>query len=47
VFLEVNAAGQWLWLQQATGLRIASAIVDQLLVGARESRPYALVPIVR
>jgi glutathione synthase/RimK-type ligase-like ATP-grasp enzyme len=47
VFLEVNAAGQWLWVQQATGLRIASAIVDQLLAGARESRPYAPVPMVR
>src|SRR5262249_49496810 len=47
VFLEVNAAGQWLWVEQATGLRIASAIVDQLLLGARDSRPYAPVPMVR
>jgi glutathione synthase/RimK-type ligase-like ATP-grasp enzyme len=35
VFLEANAAGQWLWVQEATGLPIASAIVDQLLDGAR------------
>lgn len=35
VFLEVNAAGQWLWVQEATGMPIASAIVDQLLNGAR------------
>jgi len=47
VFLEVNAAGQWLWVQQATGLGIASAIVDQLLIGASESRRYAPAPMVR
>lgn len=35
IFLEVNAAGQWLWVQEATGMPIASAIVDQLLHGAR------------
>jgi glutathione synthase/RimK-type ligase-like ATP-grasp enzyme len=38
VFLEVNATGQWLWVQEATGLPIASAIVDQLLEGARRPR---------
>jgi glutathione synthase/RimK-type ligase-like ATP-grasp enzyme len=38
IFLEVNAAGQWLWVQEATGMLIASAIVDRLLDGARRSR---------
>jgi glutathione synthase/RimK-type ligase-like ATP-grasp enzyme len=47
VFLEVNAAGQWLWVEQATELPIASAIVDQLLLGARESRQFAPAAIVR
>jgi glutathione synthase/RimK-type ligase-like ATP-grasp enzyme len=35
IFLEVNAMGQWLWVQEATGMPIASAIVEQLLDGAR------------
>jgi glutathione synthase/RimK-type ligase-like ATP-grasp enzyme len=39
VFLEVNATGQWLWVQEATGMPIAAAIVDQLVDGGR--RPYA------
>ncbi len=30
-FLECNPAGQWGWLEDATGLRITSAIVDLLL----------------
>lgn len=38
VFLEVNAAGQWLWVQEATGMPIAAAIVEQLLDGARRHR---------
>jgi glutathione synthase/RimK-type ligase-like ATP-grasp enzyme len=38
VFLEVNAAGQWLWVQEATRMPIAAAIVDQLLDGARCSQ---------
>jgi glutathione synthase/RimK-type ligase-like ATP-grasp enzyme len=36
VFLEVNAAGQWLWVQQATGMGIAAAIADQLISGAHD-----------
>ena len=32
---QVNAMGQWLWVQEATGMPIASAIVEQLLDGAR------------
>ncbi|MBK6588091.1 MAG: hypothetical protein IPG22_07335 [Acidobacteria bacterium] len=30
VFLEVNPNGQWLWLQEATGLPIADALVNLL-----------------
>jgi glutathione synthase/RimK-type ligase-like ATP-grasp enzyme len=29
-FLEINANGQWSWIEQRTGLPIASAIADQL-----------------
>jgi len=35
VFLELNAAGQWAWIEEATGLPIAAAIADELLAGAR------------
>jgi glutathione synthase/RimK-type ligase-like ATP-grasp enzyme len=45
VFLEVNAAGQWLWVQEATGMPIASAIVDQLLDGARRLRSERRLPV--
>ncbi len=38
VFLEVNAMGQWLWVQELTGMPIASVIVDQLLDGGRRPR---------
>jgi glutathione synthase/RimK-type ligase-like ATP-grasp enzyme len=31
IFLELNAAGRWLWVQEATGLPIASAIADRLV----------------
>lgn len=30
VFLELNAAGQWAWVEKATGLPIAAAIADEL-----------------
>jgi glutathione synthase/RimK-type ligase-like ATP-grasp enzyme len=33
VFLEVNAAGQWLWVQRATGMPIARAIAERLIAG--------------
>lgn len=39
VFLEINAAGQWLWVQEATGMPIAAAIVDQLLDCAYSPHP--------
>jgi glutathione synthase/RimK-type ligase-like ATP-grasp enzyme len=29
-FLEVNPAGQWLWIEQVTGAQISSAIADEL-----------------
>lgn len=31
VFLEINPQGQWLWVQQRTGLPIAEAIADWLM----------------
>jgi glutathione synthase/RimK-type ligase-like ATP-grasp enzyme len=34
VFLELNANGQWLWIQQLTGLPIAEAIADLLARGS-------------
>ncbi|MBX9787524.1 MAG: hypothetical protein K2Y37_01285 [Pirellulales bacterium] len=30
VFLEVNAAGQWGWIEQLTGMQISEAIADEL-----------------
>jgi MvdD pre-ATP grasp domain/RimK-like ATP-grasp domain len=36
VFLEINAAGQWAWVEQATGLPIAAAIARQLAAATRE-----------
>ena len=38
VFLEVNAAGQWLWVQQATGMDIAGAIAERLIAAPRATR---------
>jgi len=35
VFLELNAAGTWAWVQRATGLPIAAAIADNLIAGAQ------------
>lgn len=31
VFLEINAAGQWAWVEEMTGLPIAAAIAEQLI----------------
>jgi glutathione synthase/RimK-type ligase-like ATP-grasp enzyme len=31
VFLEINATGQWAWIEDATGLPIAAAIAERLL----------------
>jgi glutathione synthase/RimK-type ligase-like ATP-grasp enzyme len=38
VFLEVNAAGQWAWLEQATRLPISAAVAERLIAGASERR---------
>ncbi|NLU63732.1 ATP-dependent carboxylate-amine ligase [Rhodococcus sp. HNM0563] len=35
VFLEINPGGQWLWLEEATGIPIADAVAD-LLVSSDE-----------
>lgn len=32
-FLEINPNGQWAWIENLTGYPIASAIVDELMVG--------------
>jgi glutathione synthase/RimK-type ligase-like ATP-grasp enzyme len=37
VFLEINPAGQYLWIEEETGLPISEAICDWL-VAAEESR---------
>lgn len=42
VFLEVNPNGQFLWIEQATGLPISNAICD-LLIAGRLSRSLAEV----
>lgn len=39
VFLEINAAGQWAWMQQATGLPIAAAVADRLAEAAQRGGP--------
>jgi hypothetical protein len=38
VFLEVNPAGQWHWIETMTGLPISEAIADWLLIGHQEIR---------
>jgi glutathione synthase/RimK-type ligase-like ATP-grasp enzyme len=39
VFLEINPLGQWLWIEQKTGLPIAEGIVDLLLEKAGMLQP--------
>lgn len=41
VFLEINAAGQWAWVQQTTGMPIAAAIADRLVSGPQSRRAGA------
>jgi glutathione synthase/RimK-type ligase-like ATP-grasp enzyme len=38
VFLEINAAGQWAWVEEATGLPIAAAIATRLAATTRTGR---------
>lgn len=37
VFLEINANGQWAWLESTTGVNISAAIVDHLIAGSRRA----------
>jgi glutathione synthase/RimK-type ligase-like ATP-grasp enzyme len=39
VFLELNAAGQWAWVEHATGMPIAAAVADRLISGSRGRGP--------
>lgn len=36
IFLELNPNGQWLWIEQLTGLPISSSIAELLLAGVRK-----------
>jgi glutathione synthase/RimK-type ligase-like ATP-grasp enzyme len=41
IFLEVNPNGQWAWIEDMTGLPIATALVDELLgVDTLANHPY-------
>ena len=41
VFLEINPNGQWLWIQDETGLPIADALCTTLMNPTRHSpAPY-------
>lgn len=33
IFLEANLNGQWLWIEEKTGMKISKAIADQLMYG--------------
>ena len=35
VFIEINPNGQYLWIEQETGLPISAAICDLLMGGSR------------
>jgi glutathione synthase/RimK-type ligase-like ATP-grasp enzyme len=39
VFLEINPNGQYLWIEDATGLPISDAICDLLMTGASVNQP--------
>ncbi len=41
VFLEINAAGQWAWVQEATGLPIAAAIARLLAAATGDGKAVA------
>ena len=36
IFLEINANGQWLWIEEMVGLPISKAIADHLILGGVE-----------
>lgn len=39
VFLEINPSGQYLWIEQLTGLPITDALCDLLIAGTHASKP--------
>lgn len=43
VFLEINPAGQWLFVEERTGQRITDALCAQLATGSRTARRVAVV----
>jgi glutathione synthase/RimK-type ligase-like ATP-grasp enzyme len=47
VFLEINPNGQYLWIEEATGLPISDALCDLLMQGAPHRRPAELVGVTR
>ena len=40
-FLEVNSNGQWLWIEQATGMPIAAAIAAALRLTTHRSSRFS------
>ena len=40
VFLEINAAGQWAWVQETTGLPIAAAVARRLAAATRTDASF-------
>lgn len=47
VFLEINPNGQYLWIEEATGLPISDAICDLLMSGAPVSTVYPRSEVTR
>ncbi|MFF0815491.1 MvdC/MvdD family ATP grasp protein [Rhodococcus sp. NPDC003318] len=43
VFLEINPSGQWLWIEDATGLPISAALADLLRSGADRHLPRPVI----
>jgi glutathione synthase/RimK-type ligase-like ATP-grasp enzyme len=39
VFIEINPSGQYLWIEQLTGLPITNALCDLLIAGQSHTRP--------
>ena len=44
IFLEINPAGQWLWIEELTKLPITEALAD-LLVGKTQGLDSLSVPL--
>lgn len=43
VFLEINPSGQWLWIEDATGLPISAALAALLRSGADRHLPHPVI----